>query len=113
MTFLLYLTGLLFISAVAAFVASPLLTRDENQEAELEPDAEFARWEKQKTEAYAAIKEAEFDLQMGKLTQEDYLAIHEKYEARALEALAQLDTVNGAPQPRAARERAISAATES
>jgi hypothetical protein len=56
-----------------------------------EPESEAAHWEKQKTDAYAAIKEAECDLQMGKLTSEDYHALREKYEARALQALAQLD----------------------
>lgn len=112
MTFLLYLTGLLFISAIATFVASPLLAREEDQKAQPEPDSVLARWEKQKTEAYAAIKEAEFDLQMGKLTQEDYLAIREKYEARALEALAQLDSLDGARKAPIVQERPVRAATE-
>jgi hypothetical protein len=107
MTFLLYLTGLLFIGAIASFVASPLLTREEPPQREWAPDDESARWEKQKTEAYAAIKEAEFDLQMGKLTPEDYQVIRDRYEARALEALAQLDTGDGAER------RALSATTES
>ena len=113
MTFLLYLTGLLFIGAIASFVASPLFTPEEKQEPARETDPMFIRWEKQKTEAYAAIKEADFDLQMGKLTQEDYQSLREKYEARALEALAHLDTLHGAPQQRAAENRAADAATES
>lgn len=91
MTFLLYLTGLLFVSVVAAFVAFPLFGPAEEPQALDEPENLFARWEKQKTDAYAAIKEAEFDRQMGKLTDEDYHLLREKYEARALEALAQLD----------------------
>ena len=40
---------------------------------------------------YAAMKEAEFDKQMGKLTDEDYQFIRQKYETRAVEALTQLD----------------------
>ena len=91
MTFLLYLTGLLLIGAVAAFVAAPLLRMAAQQESVAEPESQAARWEKQKTDAYTAIKEAEFDLQIGKLTTEDYQLLREKYEARALEALAQLD----------------------
>ena len=113
MTFLLYLTGLLFIGAIASFVASPLFTPEEEQEPAQETDPVFTHWEKQKTEAYAAIKEADFDLQMGKLTQEDYKSLREKYEARALEALVQLDKFNGASQQRAAGNRAAGAATES
>ena len=91
MTFLLYLFGLLLISAVALAVSAPLFTRDAEQELQYEPESEAARWEKQKADAYSAIKEAEFDRQMGKLTDEDYRLLREKYEARALEALAQLD----------------------
>ncbi len=91
MTFLLYLTGMLFIAAIASFVASPLFLASPLPESERAADLELLRWEKQKTDAYAAIKEAEFDLQMGKLTQEDYQLLRDKYEARALEALAQLD----------------------
>jgi hypothetical protein len=91
MTFLLYLLGLLLISAVALVVSAPLFARDAEQELHHEPESEAARWEKQKADAYSAIKEAEFDRQMGKLTDEDYRLLREKYEARALEALAQLD----------------------
>jgi hypothetical protein len=93
-TFLLYLVGLFFISAVAVFVAAPLFTPQASSESLPESEGQSALWEKQKTEAYAAIKEAEFDLQMGKLTPEDYQMLREKYEARALEALAQLDRLS-------------------
>jgi hypothetical protein len=96
MTFLLYLTGLLFIGAIASFVASPLFTSEAPQEPQLPANSEVVRWEKQKTDAYSALKEAAFDLQMGKLTQEDYFTLREKYEAQALEALAQLDRLSGA-----------------
>ncbi|MBI3248115.1 MAG: hypothetical protein HYZ50_16545 [Deltaproteobacteria bacterium] len=95
MTFLLYLTGVLFIGAIASFVASPLFLSPTLPETERVTDHEMLRWEKQKTDAYTAIKEAEFDLQMGKLTQEDYQLLRDKYEARALDALARLDQLRG------------------
>jgi len=91
MSFFLYLIGLLLIGAVAAFVAFPLFNPSEEREPASETESQISRWEKQKADAYAAIKEAEFDRQMGKLTDEDYHLLREKYEARALEALAQLD----------------------
>jgi hypothetical protein len=91
MTFLLYFTGLFLVGLIAVFVAFPLFSPTEELQALADPEHPFARWEKQKTDAYAAIKEAEFDRQMGKLTDEDYELLREKYEARALEALAQLD----------------------
>jgi hypothetical protein len=95
MTFVLYLVGLLFVGVIAVFVALPLLKRGVRESVH-EPDNQTSRWEKQKTEAYAVIKEAEFDWQMGKLTEEDYRVLRHKYEARALEALAQLGELDGA-----------------
>ena len=50
-----------------------------------------AKLDAMKELAYGAIKEAEFDFQMGKLSPEDYAALREKYEARALAALAALE----------------------
>jgi hypothetical protein len=94
MTFLFYLIGLLFIGTIAAFVAFPLFSPSGERELPPEPESQASRWEKQKADAYAALKEAEFDLQMGKLTDADYQLLREKYEARALEALAQLDRLN-------------------
>ena len=91
MTFLLYLSGLLLISAVAVFVAAPLFNPEGEPHGTGEQEDQATRWKKQKADAYTALKEAEFDQQMGKLTAEDYRALREKYEARALEALAQLD----------------------
>jgi hypothetical protein len=109
MSFLLYLVGLLLISLVAAFVSLPLFRPSEESEFMAEPESQAARWEKQKAEAYAALKEAEFDLQMGKLTDTDYQLLREKYEARALEALAQLDRLNHPrKQPGAERNPALS-----
>src|SRR5262245_33286890 len=91
MTFLLYLAGLLLIGAVAMFVAAPLFRPESEPHDTGGQEGRTARWEKQKADAYAAIKEAEFDQQMGKLTEEDYRRLREKYETRALEALAELD----------------------
>jgi hypothetical protein len=104
MTFLLYAIGLLFVGMVAVFVALPLLTASTSlRQASLPEDHadqedHAARWEKQKTDAYAAIKEAEFDKQMGKLTEEDYQLTRRKYETRAVEALTQLDRLEQSGQ---------------
>jgi hypothetical protein len=107
MTFLLYLTGLLFIGTIAAFVAFPLLSPSGERESLAQPVSQAARWEKQKADAYAALKEAEFDLQMGKLTDADYQLLREKYEARALEALAQLDRLNHAKEQTGAGRKPV------
>jgi hypothetical protein len=90
MTFLLYFSGLLLVGAIAVFVAAPLFKPEREPYSFGAQEGQVTRWEKQKVDAYAAIKEAEFDRQMGKLTEEDYHVLREKYEVRALEALAQL-----------------------
>jgi|SRR5215204_927691 hypothetical protein len=94
MTFLLYLSGLVLIGAIAVLVAAPLFKTERESYSPGAQEGQGSRWEKQKADAYAAIKEAEFDQQMGKLTKEDYHVLREKYEARALEALAQLDRLH-------------------
>ncbi len=91
MSTLVYVVGLLVIASVAAAIAWPLLRPVVASPVTSVGDPERYRWEKEKELAYAAIKEADFDLQMGKLSVEDYAAIRDKYEARALAALAALE----------------------
>ncbi len=91
MTFLLYISGLILIGMIAMFVAAPLFKPERESDRSDAREDLAARWKKQKTDAYAAIREADFDQEMGKLTEADYRLLREKYEARALEALAQLD----------------------
>ena len=91
MTFVLYAAGIVLVGLIALLVAWPLLVAQTESVQPLPAAEHIVRWEKQKAAAYAAIREAEFDKQMGKLTDEDYQFIRQKYEARAIEALAQLD----------------------
>jgi predicted RNA-binding protein with EMAP domain len=49
---------------------------------------ERERWERQKRQALAAIKEAELDHRMGKLSDEDLASMRARFEAQALEAMA-------------------------
>ena len=44
-----------------------------------------------KEEIYSAIKEMEFDHKMGKLSEEDYLNLREKYRAKAIGSLKGMD----------------------
>ncbi|MCC6848067.1 MAG: hypothetical protein IT294_06155 [Deltaproteobacteria bacterium] len=91
MSALVYLAGLVVIASVAAAIAWPLLRPVVASAPAPVGDPERYRWEKEKDLAYAAIKEADFDLQMGKLSLEDHAAIRDTYEARALAALAALE----------------------
>ena len=91
MSALVYLAGLVVIGVVAAAVAAPLLGGRGAPLGTADADPARHRLQKEKELAYAAIKEAEFDFQMGKLSPEDYAALRDKYEARALAALAALE----------------------
>ena len=87
-----YAAGLAIIAAVAWAIAAPLLRAGAPATAAMSVvDPERHRLEKQRDLAYAAIKEAEFDFQMGKLSPDDYAALRRTYEARAIAALAELD----------------------
>jgi hypothetical protein len=85
-----YAAGLAIVASVAWAVAAPLL-RGAIVPPSPSGDPERYRLEKERDLAYAAIKEAEFDLQMGKLSDEDYATLRRTYEDRALAALAALD----------------------
>lgn len=91
MSVLVYLSGLIVIVGVAAAIAAPLLWPRSSGPSARPTDPERYRLEKEKELAYAAIKEAEFDFQMGKLSPEDHAALREKYEGRALAALEALE----------------------
>lgn len=91
MNALVYFLGLVLIAAIAWLVSAPLLVAGRGTIGLPTADVERYRLEKEKELAYAAIKEAEFDFQMGKLSAEDYTLLRGKYEARALEAIAALD----------------------
>jgi len=79
------------VAAVAWVIAAPLLRVAAAPRGIAVGDPERYRLEKERDLAYAAIKEAEFDLQMGKLSEEDHATLRHTYEERALTALAALE----------------------
>ena len=84
------LVGLALVLVVAVFVAAPLFGVPEAMAAREVP-SERDRWERQKRQALAAIKETELDHQMGKLSDEDFGRMRERFERQALDALAALE----------------------
>jgi len=97
--------GLVMVGLCALFVAVPFLRGDG---ALLEDEAAaLGRWERQKLDAYAAIKEAEFDFQTAKLSEADFAALREKYAAQALQAIAALDAARTARGPAGKRTAAL------
>src|SRR5215470_19753436 len=91
----------LLAAAVLTFVGWPLF-RARAGTAVYEPDA-TSPLERQKREAYAAIKEAEFDRRMGKLSDDDFNAIAQRYRLQALAAIAALEQAKRADTARRGR----------
>jgi hypothetical protein len=90
MTLTLFLAGLVLIAAASFFVAAPLF-RPRPATAPAALPGEHERWERQKRQALAAIKEAELDHRMGKLSDEDLATMRARFETQALEAMAALE----------------------
>jgi hypothetical protein len=89
-TLAVFALGLVVVLAVATFVAAPLLAGADVAPEAAEP-SERDRWERQKRQALAAIKETELDYGMGKLSEEDFARMRARFEAQALEAMAALE----------------------
>jgi hypothetical protein len=83
--------GLVLIAAVFVVVGWPFFRRPSARPAEVASSESLDRFERQKQEAYGAIRDAEQDLQTGKMSQVDFEFIRDKYTARALEAIAALE----------------------
>ncbi len=74
------------------WVGYPLLKpRKLDAPAELTSEDSLGGLEIEKEGIYAAIKEMELDHKMGKLSQEDYLNLREKYRAKAIGSLKRMD----------------------
>jgi len=89
-TLAIYVLGAVLVLLVSFFVASPLFRPQEPGQAGGEAGAR-ERWERQKRQALAAIKEIELDHEMGKVSHEDMATMRGRFEAQALEAMAALE----------------------
>ena len=90
----IYVVGLLLIAAVAWSAAHPLFGTVESGPAE-EESRPHERLRRQKEEALSAIREAEFDRELGKISEEDYLRLRDRLEAEALAAMTELERLEG------------------
>jgi hypothetical protein len=93
-TLSVFLVGLAVVALASLFVAGPLFRPTAVGTAAAD-GSERERWERQKRQALAAIKEAELDHRMGKLSDEDLVGMRGRFEAQALEAMAALDKTKG------------------
>ncbi len=82
----IWIAAVLIVGAVALFIAAPLtdgLVERRNAAA----NVEMGRREHQRALAVQALRELEFDHEMGKLGDEDYRSLRERLEIRALTAM--------------------------
>lgn len=93
--------GWLLAAVLLAFVGWPLFRARVGRDIR-EPDA-ASPLERQKLEAYAALKETEFDRRMGKLSDDDYTALTQRYRQQALAAIAAIEQAKRADAARRGR----------
>jgi NADH pyrophosphatase NudC (nudix superfamily) len=89
------IAGIVVVLCAAIYVAWPLLAPGEPAEAAAGVEGSDQRSpETEKDLALHAIKEAEFDHETGKLSDEDYAVLRTELESRALQALSDIDAAS-------------------
>lgn len=83
----------LMVVGVIAFIAYPLFTTQHGNIAGTLDALEVLNAQRDST--YDAIRDLDFDFQLGKLSQADYAQLRDKYKARAAETLKQIDALTG------------------
>jgi rRNA maturation endonuclease Nob1 len=85
------IAALFVVAGVALYVAAPLF--GDSGDGRVKADLELDRLMHERSLAVQALRELEFDHQMGKLSQADYDALHAPLEARALTAMAAIEAL--------------------
>jgi hypothetical protein len=91
----IFLIGLAVVALASLWVAAPLFRSAVPETVGPDDAGERARWERQKRQALAGIKEAEMDHRMGKLSDGDLATLRARLEAQALEAMAEIEKGEG------------------
>jgi hypothetical protein len=105
-----YLATLLIIAGVALFVASPLTGRPLSRTQKNPARSQFEHWQHEEALAVQGLREAEFDREMGKLSDSDYASLRAALEARALKAMTAIERLK--ENERAATLAALAAAEQ-
>jgi hypothetical protein len=98
---LITVLGLVLVVATAVALAWPLLSGSGDEPVTAPAPDPRTRLLGEKESALAAIREADFDHETGKLSAEDYATLRAELEERALRAIAALDRTtdaSGAPR---------------
>ncbi|MDH5804011.1 MAG: zinc ribbon domain-containing protein [Gemmatimonadota bacterium] len=82
------ITGILVAGVLVAFILEPLLRASKGVSGPVEDDfVELEESDSPKIKALLALREIEFDLATGKLSDEDYASLKGKYSKLALQAI--------------------------
>lgn len=87
------LAAALIVAGVALFVAAPLGVGLVSARARSADELKVERHEHERALAVQALRELEFDREMGKLSDADYEAMHKTLEERALTAMAAIENI--------------------
>ncbi len=77
--------------SVSAFIVYPLLKARIGSKQEFDSNHRATDLEERKDNIYAAIKEIEFDFQMGKLSEDDFNDLRQQYKSDAIRLLQEID----------------------
>ena len=94
MEIIVALMGLALVVAVAVYIAAPFTARPREIAAPEESSRD--RLLAERNTVLTAIRDLDFDFQTGKLLEEDYRTVREKYAVRGVAILKELDTL---PEP--------------
>ena len=91
-----YLVILALMLTAFAVVSWPLLDSAKGSASQdAEPDAEREELLNERDSMYRAIKELDFDYELGNLSSQDYESLRERYRSRAAAVLSSLDRPAG------------------
>ncbi len=93
---MIYFFSFILMAGALGYLALPLF-RGAREEPDPGPD-ESSELETQKTAAYTAIKELQFDYELGNLTPDDHQELETKYRKKAARILKDLDEMKTRPQ---------------
>jgi hypothetical protein len=107
---MLLVVGLLIAATLAAFVATPLLSREVAASASLPVDVTpLADLKRRRLVVYENLKDLEFEYQAGKIAAQDYLSLKQNYLGEAASLMAASQEAEHLKETDALLEREIAA----
>lgn len=95
---MIYAAAILIVASVALFVAAPLSAGSFRRRRSSIALTELERLEHERGLAMQGLRELEFDHEMGKLDDADYVELRSRLEARALAAMSSIEKLRAGPK---------------